>query len=275
MVMKILIAVDGKPHSQITLRLGAKVVQLTGSPATILTVARSKFTHKECSAYLARADEYFSKQDLDVNTDVRTGNPAKEILEEIKTGQYDLVILGSRRVSEQIKRLFGSTLDQVLEKSPCPLLIGKEDVGDLMRILICDSGAGSPPLMERFISQLRGLVKKETQVTVLHVMSQMSAGPGVKGWQLRAEAEELIDAHTPEGELLEHDIDELESFDIHPDVIVRHGWVVEEIIDEAKQGDYGLIVIGAHRSEGWQRYLLDDLAHQIIVAADRPVLVVK
>ena len=273
--MKILIAVDGKPHSQVTLRLGAQIVQLTGSPATILTVGRSKFARKECRAYLARADEYFSKQGLDVNTEVRTGNPAKEILEEIKRGQHDLVILGSRRVSEQIKRLFGSTLDQVIEKSPCPILISKEDAGDLMRILICDSGAGSPPLMERFISQLRELVKKETQVTVLHVMSQMSAGPGVKGWQLRAEAEELIDAHTPEGELLEHDIDELESFDIHPDVIVRHGWVVDEIIDEAKQGDYGLIVIGAHRNEGWQRYLLDDLAHQIIVEADRPVLVVK
>lgn len=273
--MNILIAVDGSPHSQITLQSGAKIVALTAGTATILTVARSKFARKECSAFLAQADKYFSKQDLDINTEMRTGKPDKQILDELRSGQYDLVILGSRRVSEPIKRLFGSTLDQVIEKSPCPILISKEDVGDIMRILICDSGAESPPLMERFISRLRDLVKEDSQITVLHVMSQMSAGPGVKGWQLRAEAEELIDAHTPEGELLEHDIDELESFDIHPDVIVRHGWVVEEIIDEAKQGDYGLIVIGAHRSEGWQRYLLDDLAHQIIVEADRPVLVVK
>lgn len=273
--MNILIAVDGSPHSQITLRLGAKIVALTESTATILTVARSKFARKECSAFLTQADEYFSRQGLDVDTEIRTGKPSKEIIEAIKSSPYDLVLLGSRRVSEPIKRLFGSTLDQVIEKSPCPILISKEDAGDLKHILICDSGVGQPPLMDRFISQLKTLVRENSQVTVLHVMSQMSAGPGVKGWQLRAEAEDLIDAHTPEGELLEHDIDELETFDIHPDVIVRHGWVVEEIIDEAKQGDYGLIVIGAHRSEGWQRYLLDDLARQIIVEADRPVLMVK
>ncbi|KPK03289.1 MAG: universal stress protein UspA, partial [Anaerolineae bacterium SG8_19] len=38
--------------------------------------------------------------------------------------------------------------------------------------------------------------------------------------------------------------------------------------------DCDLLVIGAHRQAGWQRFLLDDLTHQIVVRADRPVLVV-
>ncbi len=74
---------------------------------------------------------------------------------------------------------------------------------------------------------------------------------------------------------MEHDIEELEEHDVQPHVIVRHGWVVDEIADEARQGDYGLVVIGAHRTEGWRRFLLDDLARQIILQCDRPVLVVK
>jgi nucleotide-binding universal stress UspA family protein len=56
---------------------------------------------------------------------------------------------------------------------------------------------------------------------------------------------------------------------------VRHGLVVDEIQAEARSGDYDLVVIGAHRGEGWRRILLDDLAHQIIVEMDRPVLVVR
>ena len=37
---------------------------------------------------------------------------------------------------------------------------------------------------------------------------------------------------------------------------------------------YDLIAIGSHQAEGWQRFILDNLAHQIVVQADRPVLVV-
>ena len=55
---------------------------------------------------------------------------------------------------------------------------------------------------------------------------------------------------------------------------VRHGLVVDELLMEALDGDCDLIVIGAHRQNGWQRFLLDDLSHQIIIRADRPILVV-
>jgi nucleotide-binding universal stress UspA family protein len=109
----------------------------------------------------------------------------------------------------------------------------------------------------------------------LHVMSQMGAGPGVEGGQLRANAEELIQAQAPEGELLERDIHMLGQLNVHTEPKVRHGLVVDEILTEAQSGDYDLVVIGAHRGEGWRRILLDDLAHQIIVQLDRPVLVVR
>jgi nucleotide-binding universal stress UspA family protein len=56
---------------------------------------------------------------------------------------------------------------------------------------------------------------------------------------------------------------------------VRHGLVVDEILSQAKKGDYDLVVIGAYRGKGWQRILLDDLAHKILVQLDRPVLVVR
>jgi nucleotide-binding universal stress UspA family protein len=103
----------------------------------------------------------------------------------------------------------------------------------------------------------------------------MGAGPGVEGHQLRADAEELIEAQAPEGELLERDIQMLEPLSVQLRPMVRHGLVVDEILAEAQAGDYDLVVIGAHRGEGWRRILLDDLAHQIIIHLDRPVLVVR
>jgi nucleotide-binding universal stress UspA family protein len=93
-------------------------------------------------------------------------------------------------------------------------------------------------------------------------------------WQLEAPAEELIEAATPEGRWLSQEIRILSQTRASIQPRVRHGLVVDEVLMEALEGDCDLMVIGAHRQNGWQRYLLDDLSHQIIIRADRPILVV-
>jgi nucleotide-binding universal stress UspA family protein len=50
---------------------------------------------------------------------------------------------------------------------------------------------------------------------------------------------------------------------------------LDEITTEMREGDYDLIVIGAHRRAGWQSYLLSDLAQAIIAHADRSVLLLR
>lgn len=272
---RILIAIDGSPHSDVTLHLGSQIAELSGGKVSLLTSVFRRVTAEEAGDILERARLYMREQGVEVDVILGQGNPARAILHEARRGNFGLIILGFRAEEELDLRPLGSTVDRVLAHIPCPILITNRERGDLRRILVCDSGVVEPTLFERFTERLWRLVGPEAQVTILHVMSQMSAGPGVRGWQLRAEADELIEAHTPEGELLEHDIEELEEHDVQPRVIVRHGWVVDEIADEAKQGDYGLVVIGAHRTEGWRRFLLDDLARQIILQCDRPVLVVK
>jgi nucleotide-binding universal stress UspA family protein len=118
------------------------------------------------------------------------------------------------------------------------------------------------------------LLRHVDELMVLHVMSQIAAAPGVPGWQLRAEAKELIEQHTPEGTILEEDIVRLAELNVRADAKVRHGMVVREILAEARSGDYDLVVIGAHQIKGWEHFLLDDLAHEIISEADRPLLII-
>jgi nucleotide-binding universal stress UspA family protein len=103
----------------------------------------------------------------------------------------------------------------------------------------------------------------------------MGAGPGIDGHQLRADADALILEQAPEGELLGRDLQALRNKGYPCIPKVRHGLVVEEVLAEARMGDYDLVIIGAHRGTGWRRILLDDIAHQIVVGLDRPVLVVR
>ncbi len=137
------------------------------------------------------------------------------------------------------------------------------------------SRAGATHLLACLTDRLAEFFTSGTEVTVLHVRSQMSAGSRINGRHRRLNAEELLPEHRPRGELIDKKIRALEKLSIYPRLIVRHGLVVDETLSEARSGNYDLIVVGVPRKKGWQRLMLDNPTRRIINRADRPVLVIK
>jgi nucleotide-binding universal stress UspA family protein len=282
--MRVLIATTGSSHEEVALHLGAQIARQGRVPLTVLTVARHDTDRSEAEGVLSRVRKLLQANDLEVQIRLRTGNPAVEIVREAEDGSYDLVLVGESTERNLLRRfLQGSTAVRVVEHAPCAVIVAKGKAGPIRRILLCDSGAqnnaiqhkAGPSLLSRFTAELTGLLTGDERIVVLHVMSQISAGPGVAGKQLRSNARELIDEHAPEGELLLEDLTALERLGVRARAEVRHGLVVDEILAEAQSGDYDLVAIGAYRGEFWQRILLDDQAHRILVQLDRPVLVVR
>jgi nucleotide-binding universal stress UspA family protein len=272
--MRILITTGGSPHSDVAVSLGAVLVSATGSPATILTVIKHEWNRLQADLILERSRALLDSALPAPEMRVRVGHAAEEIVAEAE-GSYDMIIMGTWPKRNLLSRLLAPTTERVLTQAPCPILIAKEEVKAIHHILLCTSGADSPSSPTLFAARLAALLDSDPRITLLHVMSQMSADPGVReGWQLHADAEELMRGNTPEGRLLREDIRALEKASAHIQPKILHGMVVEEILKEAKRNDYDLIVIGAHRRAGWQRFLLDDLTHQIVAQADRSVLVV-
>lgn len=273
--MRILIATGGSAHSDIAVCFGAQFAVKTGCAPTILTIIKHEAQQAKADAILARAVSLMALDVADVTTAIRVGNPAKEIIREAGDGNYDLVIVGAPPTHKLLTRLLGATAEWVVSHAPCPVIIVRGKVDPIQRILLCITGASSPSSHTLFVARLVSLLDEQSEITVLHVMSQISAGPGARDeWQLSAGAAELIHNHAPEGELMKQDIQLLEQSPARISPKIRHGLVVEEISAEAESGDYDLIVIGANQNRGWQRFLLDNLAHQIVVRTDRPVLVV-
>ncbi len=297
--MSVLIATDGLPQSDAALQLGAQIARRSRTPLTILAVTRHEVDAPPASVdeVLARACQVVEPQPAAVRTTVRTGHPATEIVREAEEGTYALVVVGQRPNRNLVARfLFGSTAIRVAEHAPCPVIVAKGRIQPIQRILLCDSGGRdscvglatpdspsaaqrrsrpTPSVLSRFVDLRPDLAADGCELVVLHVMSQMSAGPGVKGRHLRSDAEQLISEHAPEGELLRRDVEALQRLGIRAYPKIRHGLVVEEIQDEVHTGAYDLVAIGAYRGEGWQRILLDDLTHRLVVELDRPVLVLR
>lgn len=270
--MRILIATGGAAHSDVAVRLGGIIHQTTGGTLTLITVIKHETERAQAEAILVRSKTLITAKSK-IQTRIRIGKSAEEILREATTEGYDLIIVGERSQHGLTRQLLAPTAERVIAHMPCPVLIARGQPRPLRRVLVCEGGR-DPSLLNRLLNRLSILLKHVDELTVLHVMSQMAAAPGVPGWELRADAKELMQKHTPEGSLLEDDLARLEQLNVRLEAKVRHGLVVKEILAESRSGDYDLVAIGAHQGKGWERYLLDDLAHEIISYADRPLLVI-
>ncbi len=274
----ILVATGGAAHSTTALTFAAHLAVACQTDLVVLAVAKRTTDRAQARAILEDARTALARirPRVRYRTTVRVGHPAEEILREAEAGGYALVVVGERQHHRLVTRfVMGSTAQRVIEHAPCPVVLAKGRIGPVRRILICDSGRPQASLAERVAAQLPLLLESAETIVVLHVMSQMSAGPGIDGHQLRASANELMQEHAPEGEFLARNLQALQAGGYPRTAKVRHGFVVDEILAEAQEGEYDLVLIGAHQGTGWQRILLDDIAHQLIAGLDRPVLIMR
>lgn len=272
--MRLLIAIEGGEHSQQTVRLGALLAHRALGWVTVLTVVEHEAGRSEAEANLARAIALEELEGIEVESKVRAGDIAGEIVSEARAGAYDLLVIGVRPSHSFLKRLLGPISERVVADAPCPVLIVKGKARPLRNILVCSSGANGYEGPSRAVARLATIFSGKT-ITLLHVMSQISATPDVRqGWQLQADAGELMEEATPEGRLLEERGEILRESEFLVEAKVRHGLVVDEILEEAQSGEYDLVVLGSHSATGWRRYLLDDVAHQIIPRIDSSLLIV-
>lgn len=273
--MRILLCTDGSPHGQAALRFGALIARASPVPATLLGVMEQPTERPRIERALEVGRHLLEGAPVP-QVKIRQGHAADEILDEVTLGAYDLVVVGARGRRGITRFLLGSTAERIARYAAVSVLIVRGERQAVKRTLLCTAG-GEPGLA---VVKTGGQVARLTgaQATVLHVMSQVAATPAVPPAlleDLEAPAEVLMARNTPEGAHLRQALEILAGLGVPAQARVRHGLVVDEILAEAHEGDYDLVVIGAHVAQGLMRFLLDDVTRQIIGHADRPVLVVR
>ena len=101
--------------------------------------------------------------------------------------------------------------------------------------------------------------------------------PGARE-KLQDDISTYADANNTMLDILSLSPERIESEDPNKEKIeFSYDRVIDEVASacDIDEGNYDLVVIGAHQKGGWQDLLLDDLAQQIIARLDRPVLVMR
>lgn len=273
--MRVLISTGGPDHTDIGIRQLLVLAESMPIEPTVLTVIEQPEGQTAADTILGDAARLLDPVLDKVQYKTRIGRPWEEIVRESATGGYDLLLMGQRKSRPLLTRLRGLVTQKVVSHASLPVIIAKRQVTPMKRILICDSGVQAPTLLQLFRTRLPNILTNASDVTVLHVMSQILAAPGIDERDLGSSADELIQDHTPEGMILAQDMAFLARMGLQVHAKVRHGLVIDEIVDEARHGDYELVVIGARREDGMPRFLLDDLAYELVLDVERPILVIR
>lgn len=279
--MRVLICTDGSSYAERAGQFGALIVRAARAEVVLLGIAESHRAEKQVAASLARLRELIDGSLPGLRVKMRAGHAAEKILDESEESAYDLIVIGSRGRRGLTRFLLGSTAATLAKYARSPLLIVKGERTSLRRILVCTGGEAVAEANARLGGTIAAAT--ETAVTLLHVMSQLPLVAEAKIEDLQESADEAIASGTREGRHLERGLALLReagaSGELRPKI--RRGFVVDEILSEVEEGDYDLVVIGAHqapRDAAWRELrelLIDDVADQIISHCQRPVLVVR
>jgi nucleotide-binding universal stress UspA family protein len=272
--MHFLIYVDAGLPTEPAVRLGAQLAAAAGAEITLLAGTAEPAESLAAAQALLPAPAEVRR---------RPERRAEALLAESTSGEYDLVIAGSRglRGWQRLAR-GGSVAARLARRSPRPVLLVKglpRPAGPGGRVLACTSGDARGERAVRWGARLAHWLGAE--LTVLHVMSQLALSAEAPLDQLDETADEAMTQATPEGRHLARALEVARgetggALAARP--LLRHGLVLDEVVTEAREGDYDVVVIGGHAApDTWPlgSTLLEDVADQILTALERPVLVVQ
>ncbi len=271
--MRILLCTDGSPAAADAVRFGLHIARQSDEALALLGVVEKRDEVDSLRAGLEALVAELQMTGAQCDIKIRHGHAAEQILDEAEKWSAELIVVGQLGRRGLTRFLMGGTATRIVQYAPCSVLLVKAQRPSLQKILVCTAG-GEPGLRD---VAMAGHVARHAHaaVTVLHVMSQVPLSDAAYLPDLAASADDLMARHSREGLHLQSALAELRGRAPASAAKVRHGFVVDEILAELREGDYDLLVVGAHMARGLNRFLLDDVTAHLIEEATTPVLVVR
>src|SRR5437762_11710158 len=271
--MKILICSDGMPAAESAIQLGGLLVEPLQAETTILGIAESSGDERPLREALEKPAQPLRGQKIGLEISLRAGEPVQQILDQTYKTSYDLVIIGARWTGATGHYWRSEKTYEVIKTIQPPVLVAIGECKQLRRFLVCTGGKEFIEPAVQFTGKLAAAVK--ASVTLLHVMAEP---PAMYADLVRLEenVDQLLESKSELGTNLLRQKRELERLGVSAEVRLRHGIVIDQVFEEAREGDYDLIVTGTSQARGLLRhYIMGDLTRSILNQANVPVLVAR
>src|SRR5205809_3515722 len=271
--MKILICSDGTPAAESAIELGELLAAQLKAETTLFGIAEKSQDEAPLRDALEKQAQPIRSRNVALDSIVHAGEPIREILDRTSKTSYDLVIIGARWTGATGYYWRSKKTYEVIKAIQPPVLVAIGECKHLQRFLVCTGGKEFIEPAIQFTGKLAAAV--DASVTLLHVMAEP---PAIYADLVRLEedVDQLLGSKSELGTNLRRQKGELERLGVSAEVRLRHGIVVDQVFEEAREGNYDLIVTGTSRARGLLRhYIMGDLTRSILNHVDCPVLVAR
>jgi nucleotide-binding universal stress UspA family protein len=265
--MNILICSDGTPASDNAARLGGIVAGATQAQVMLLGIAEDPSDEQPLRQALDQEANILRRAGVEPRILVQSGEPIARILSETFANKYDIIVIGSRR-----RNASGRSYEIIKSIEP-PVLVAIGTRERLSRILLCSGGKHFIDDAVRLTGALAAALHAE--VTLFHVMAEP---PAIYAHLLELEEDvtALLASGSELGRNLVAEKKALEKLGVAVNIRVRHGFIIDQLLDEMREGNYDLIVTGSSRARGPLRhYIMGDVTQRILDSTQCSVLVAR
>ena len=282
----ILVPLDGSPESNVSLPLARSLAQSSGGSIWLLRVATESAlpddhvaTH-EAGQSIERIARELASSGVDVHPVIREGDAAQEIIHLSRDVGADLIVMRTRGRSGLERAVFGSVAEEVLKKSPVPLVLvrpGGRRISHIRKLLVPVDGSPGGAVALRTaaeVAQATGASIKVLQV-VVPIPMQAYAAPYDYGGAAFYDSAWDDDALASARMYVEAVAARLRGLGLSVDAEARMArGVADAIVETAEQTSVDLIVMSTQALTGPARALLGSVADAVVRTSHCPVLLV-
>ncbi|MGZ8567684.1 MAG: universal stress protein, partial [Actinomycetota bacterium] len=254
MYKRILLATDGSPTAETAERIGAALARTTKGKLTIVHAYQDA---SRAQAAVARALTIAEGEGVKVDSVLSDDDPTSAVLGAAEDRNADLIVLGSRGLY-QGEQVFGSVVRKIATHAPCDVLLTRAraasheaDTPPYRRLLVATDGSATA---DRAARRGFGLAKRlDAEVTLVFV------------------------GHPKTGELVLQDTVTTmgEEEGLGAQTKIREGDAAREIMAEAADGGYDLVVIGNRGLAGAKAILIGSVPLTVAEYAATDVLIAR
>ncbi len=278
---KILLATDGSHEADVAVDAAASFAHAGSASVRAVHVWNLEVHHRhgvwdvemrtEADSLIERTMDRLQQAGIDATGTILradSGHVAAAIAEAAREFEADLVVVGSRGLSDWQSLVRHSVSHQLLGAVDCPVLVvrGKvpERVHDAERVLL--AVAGGDDLRPAVAAAMAAAAAPGSEVLVVHVAQAVLGSQGFAYVESDEEIEQTMAQATAAFKAAGITTHEL---------VLESGPVADVVAETAHQWQADVIVIGSSRMGDVGSLVFGSVTHGLLRAADRPVLVAE
>jgi len=265
----LLIALQSDHPSFPALEYGENLAKLLRTPVRLLCV-RQRGSSSLLEEQAQRSALALKEVDVAVEIRWAEGDLVKAVLREMNQMPEAMLVISDKYRPIWRRWVRFGRFRRLQASLSSPILRVRDACWPLNNIIVCSGGLPYTKPVERLATRMAKTAG--ARLTFLHVVEPVMLDyPLAK--EIHSHWEHLLQTDTPQARHLKQALDFAEQNGVEARVVVRHGLILHEILDEIRSGGYDLVGMGStYSSTSLSRLFRPDVTALVSAAVDCPLL---